>query len=152
MVDPVVFRFRVARSDVRDAGEVHDGVHAGEQGAPVHRGREVRKTHDVDGVGEGLCTALAHACAHLEAVSRERRRERASNHTGRAGDQNLHRLLRAKVVSSQATIAPPRARVARSTRRSGSIALTRARTASATLRTKMRTTVSTIEKPLSLAR
>ena len=135
---------------MRDAGEMHDRVHAGEQGRPVDVSREIADLRGLDAVRKRL--RAPHRRAHPMAGTGERGRERPADQAGRAGHQHLHRLPRAKVPSSQATSAPPSASVARSTRRSGSIALTSASVASARLSTNTRTTISVTENPPSVAR
>ncbi len=153
VVHAVVHRFGNLRPDMRDAGEMHDGVHPGDERMPVDRLRKVGQRHDVS-AGQGVQSpAFARRGAHGVPGLRQRRRQRPSDESRRARHQDAHqRLPRWKVSRTQATSAPPSASVARSTRQSGSIALTSASPASDTLSTNTRTTISGTEKPPSVAR
>ncbi len=137
---------------MRNTGEMHHRVHARDQRRPVDRSGEIGLHRDF-GTGRQLpATALAHCGAHVVSGLRQRCGQRLADEAGRPGDKHSHRFPRAKLSSTHATSAPPSASVARSTVGSGSIALTSASVASATLSTNTRTTISCTEKPPSVAR
>ena len=77
MVHPVVDRVGDLRPDMRDAGEMHDRIHAGDERRPVDRARKIGQQHDLDTGGKRAPPAVAHRRAHLIARSRQRGRQRA---------------------------------------------------------------------------
>ncbi len=137
---------------MRNTGEVHHRIHAGDQRRPVNRSGEIGLHRDFDTGRKLSATAVAHRGAHVVSGLRQRGGQRPADEAGRPGHEHSHRFPRAKLSSTHATSAPPSASVARSTRGSGSIALTSASVASATLSTNTRTTISCTEKPPSVAR
>src|SRR5436305_891494 len=157
MIDAIVGGFRNIRADMCDPGKMHDRIHAADQWGPVDRRRQIGQRRNLDARGKTLRAPLAHRRTDRVPGAVKRGDKRAPDKTRRAGHQNAafvrrHRLLRANVINSHATSAPPSASVARSTRGSGSIALTMASPASARLSTNTRTTISRTEKPLLVAR
>ncbi len=153
MVHPVVQRVRNLGADMRDAGKVHDRIHVGDQRRPVDRACKVALRHDLNTCGKVQSAPLARRRAHRVSGLGKRNRQRTADESRRAGHQNAgHRLPRWKVISSQATSAPPIASTAMSTVMSGSIALTSASTPSATFSVNTRATISVTENPPSVAR
>src|SRR5205807_4099651 len=136
MIDALVRGLGDIGTHVRDAGKVHDGIHAADQRRPIERRGEVAEGRKRDTRWKALTAPIADGRADCVAGAVERGDKRAPDKARGAGHQNAtlgsrHRLLRANVISSHATSAPPSASTARSTRGSGSIALTMASPASA---------------------
>ena len=77
MVHAVVGRVRNIRPDMRDAGEMHDRIHAGERAAPS-RPRRARSGSSATSTpaGNAAPPAVAHRGAHRMAGIRERSRQR----------------------------------------------------------------------------
>ena len=61
MIHAIIGLVRNVGSDVRDAGEMHDRIHSGEQGRPVDLPREIADLCRLDLDWKSLCDARAAA-------------------------------------------------------------------------------------------
>src|SRR5262249_43149381 len=153
VVDAVVSLVGNLAPDMRNAGEMHDGINACERCIPVGRVGKIGERDDLDAVVEWRLWRLPHRGAHAHAAADQRWDERPADESGGSGDEKArHVLLRAKSASSAITAPAPTMSAAIAAARVGIATVPAASTTSAMLTANTRRMTCGTLRPLSSAR